>query len=90
MDRRLLHGSWLDCGMFMANIMAVARAYGLETCAQQAWCEYGTVLRRELNVSDDHIILSGMSLGYADHSARENTLVTEREDADQFTLFHTR
>ena len=44
MERCLLLGSWLDCGMFMQNVMIIARAYGFETCAQQAWCEYGRVL----------------------------------------------
>jgi nitroreductase len=39
MEKCLLHGSWLDCGMFMQNVMIVARAHGLETCPQQAWCE---------------------------------------------------
>jgi len=28
-------GSWLDCGMFMQNIMITARAYRLATCPQQ-------------------------------------------------------
>ena len=29
MDRDLLHGSWLDCGMFMQNVMLLARDHGL-------------------------------------------------------------
>ena len=36
MDRELLYGSWLDVGMFMQNIMILARGKGLETCPQQA------------------------------------------------------
>ncbi|MFO0997069.1 MAG: nitroreductase [Alphaproteobacteria bacterium] len=90
MDRRLLYGSWLDCGMYMANVMAVARAYGLETCPQQAWCEYGPVVHRELGIPDEHILISGMSLGFEDTSAPENRLVTEREPVDGFTTFHAR
>src|SRR4051812_48610348 len=65
MEKYLLHGSWLDCGMFMQNVMTLARAYGLETCPQQAWCEYGGIIHQQLNISGDDIILSGMALGYA-------------------------
>ena len=86
MDRELLYGSWLDVGMFMQNIMILARAKGLETCPQQAWCEFGATVHQVLNIPDDEIIISGMSLGYA-REAPENTLVSERVTLDDFTTF---
>lgn len=88
MDRRLLYGSWLDCGMFMANVMAAARGYGLETCPQQAWCEYGAVVHRALAIPEDQVLISGMSIGFEDKSAPENRLVTEREPVESFATFH--
>ncbi len=88
MDRSLLFGSWLDCGMFMQNVMIVARAYGLETCPQQAWCEYGKVVREHLAIPPDQIIVSGMALGRADRDAPENGLVSERVTVDEFAQFH--
>lgn len=89
MERTMALGSWLDCGMFMQNVMIVARGLGLETCPQQAWCDFGAVVHRELAIPDNHILLSGMALGYADLSAIENTLVTERSPVDEFTTWHT-
>ena len=86
MDRELLYGSWLDVGMFMQNIMILARGKGLETCPQQAWCEFGATVHQILNIPDDEIIISGMSLGYA-REAPENTLVSERVTLDDFTTF---
>ena len=86
MDRELLHGSWLDAGMFMQNIMILARGKGLETCPQQAWCEFGPVVHEVLNIPDDEVIISGMSMGYA-AEAPENTLVSERVPLDDFTTF---
>ena len=88
MDRHLLLGSWLDCGMFMQNVMVLARAHGLETCPQQAWCEYGSILHGELSIPDDEIVLSGMALGFADPQAPENTLVSERAAPEEFATFH--
>ena len=88
MDREMTAGSWLDMGMFMQNVLMIARAYGLETCAQQAWCDFGDVVHRELNIPDNHILLCGMALGHIDPNAPENTLISERVAPDLFTTFH--
>jgi nitroreductase len=88
MERYLLEGSWLDCGMFMQNVMILAREYGLETCPQQAWCEYGGIVHKELGLSDDYIMLSGMALGFRAPDAPENTLRSERIPLEEFVEFH--
>jgi nitroreductase len=88
MERHLLLGSWLDCGMFMQNVMILARAHGLETCAQQAWCEYGRIVHEQLDIPDTHIVLSGMALGHPDPDAPANTLVSDRVTIDDFAVFH--
>jgi nitroreductase len=88
MERALLYGSWLDVGMYMQNVMTVARAFGLETCPQQAWCHYGAVVHRELGIDDKYVLISGMSLGYEDKAAKENTLITERAPVEAFATFH--
>jgi nitroreductase len=72
----------------MENVMTVARAHGLETCPQQAWCSYAHVVRRVLGLGEDVVLLSGMSLGHEDKTAPENRLVTEREPVDGFTTWH--
>jgi nitroreductase len=89
MGRDMTVGSWLDCGMFMQNVMTMARAHGLETCPQQAWCDYGGVVHQVLDIPAQHILLSGMALGYIDPTAPENTLVTERAPASMFSIRHT-
>ncbi|MGB5705333.1 MAG: nitroreductase [Arenicellales bacterium] len=85
--RQLATGSWLDYGMFLQNIMLLAREAGLHTCPQAAWADYHKVIRSVLPVSDDEIVVCGMAIGYADPGATVNTLVTERVGAKQFTLF---
>jgi len=88
MDRVMTQGNWLDCGMFMQNVMILARAFGLETCPQQAWCDYGEIVHRELEISDDHILLSGMAMGHIDASATENQLESTRVGPEDFTTWH--
>jgi len=87
LERDLPVGAWLDTGMFVQNVMLMARAYGLDTCPQAAIASAHTVLRRELHIPDPEIVVCGMSLGYARADAVENTLVTEREPVAGFARF---
>ena len=86
-DRALQIGSWLDYGMFLQNIMIAARGAGLHTCPQAAFANYHAVIREQLGIPEDEVIICGMSLGTADAQAIENTLVTEREPVEGFTTF---
>ena len=86
-DRMLEIGSWLDFGMFLENIMIAARGKGLHTCPQAAFANYHGIIRERLGIPEDEVVICGMSLGYADPDAIENTLVTEREPVENFATF---
>ena len=85
--RDLAVGSWLDYGMFLQNIMLLARERGLHTCPQAAWADFHRPIRAVLPVDDSEIVVCGMALGFADPSAIENSLVTERADHTEFARF---
>ena len=85
--RDLATGSWLDYGMYLQNIMLLAREQGLHTCPQAAWADYHAVIRQVLPLDDDEIVVCGMALGYADPQAIENSLVTERAPVEQIVVF---
>ena len=89
-NRVMQRGSLLDYGMFLQNIMVVARAHGLSTCPQAAFMKYHRIIASELDLSPDELFLCGMSLGYASPEHIENSLVTERQDVTAFTKFHSR
>lgn len=84
-DRVMGRGSLLDYGMFLQNIMLLARARGLQTCPQAAWNYYPRIILPFIGAGDDEVLVCGMSLGYADESARVNTLETPRETVESFT-----
>jgi nitroreductase len=86
-DRILRQGSWLDYGMFLQNIMTAARARGLDTCPQAAFIGFYSLIEEALQMPRTEMVVCGMSLGYADESAPENRLVTEREPVAGFTRF---
>jgi nitroreductase len=86
-DRILRQGSWLDYGMFLQNVMTAARGRGLDTCPQAAFIGFHKVIAEHLALPASEMVVCGMSLGYADESAPENQLVTEREPVAGFTRF---
>lgn len=86
-DRHLEIGSWLDYGMFIQNIMVLARSHGLESCPQAAFAGFHKVIRAQLGLDEETVIVCGLSLGYADWSSVENQLITERVPLDDFVSF---
>ena len=88
LDPVMCTGSFLDYGMFLQSLMIAARARGLDTCAQVAFTKYHRIVAQQLRIPSAEILVSGLSLGYADASRIENTLVTEREPIAQATTYH--
>lgn len=88
MSRVMRTGAFLDCGMFLQAVMVAARARGLDTCPQAAFVKYHRVVAEQLGLDADQVLVCGMSLGHADPSRVENSLVTEREPVARFTTFH--
>src|SRR5690348_5508615 len=83
-DRQMQQGQWADLGMFLENIMLLAREEGLHTCPQEAWAVWPTTIREYLSVPPNEMIFCGMALGHADEYAPINTLETERAPLDDF------
>jgi nitroreductase len=86
-DRVLEIGSWFDLGMFAENIMIAARGHGLHTCPQAAFAPFHRVIRRELDIPEEEVVVCGMALGHIDPAAIENTLETERVAVSEFVKF---
>lgn len=78
-DRVMEQGSWLDYGMFLQNIMLAAKARGLDTCPQAAFTQYHQIIHKTLALTDQEMVVCGMSMGYADPEKIENSLTTERD-----------
>lgn len=85
---KLEYGSWIDMGAFMQSVMIAARSHGLDTCPQQSWCTYHSIVKKHLQIPAEHTLAFGMAMGYADMSAVENRLISEREPLSAFAAFH--
>lgn len=86
-DRVMEQGSWLDYGMFLQNIMVAARARGLDTCPQAAFTQFHRIISEQLQLPESETVVCGMSLGVADLSKIENSLITERMSLTEFVKF---
>jgi nitroreductase len=86
-DRVMRQGSWLDYGMFLQSIMVAARGRGLDTCPQAAFMQFHRIISEHIGAPENEQVVCGMSLGFADPNAVENTLVTEREPVASFARF---
>ncbi|WP_366656835.1 nitroreductase [Fodinicurvata sp. EGI_FJ10296] len=87
-DRDLGQGSLIDFGMFLQSLMIAARGEGLDTCPQAALANYPAILRDQLSIPEDELILCGLSLGHADPNAPANRFRAEREPVEAFARFH--
>ena len=83
-DRNLGYPQWADVGMYMQTVMLLAVEHGLDTCAQEFWAGYSKTVARTINLPDDHLVFSGMALGYRDKDHPVNSLRTRREPLDAF------
>lgn len=84
LDRRLGPPQWADLGIYMQTVMLLAIERGLDTCPQEYWARYSKSVAAALNLPDDHMVFSGMAMGYRDPEAPINTLRAEREPFEAF------
>jgi nitroreductase len=82
LDRKLGPPQWADLGMYMQNVMLLAVERGLDTCPQEFWARYPVSVARALGLPDDHMVFSGMALGYRDPAHPINAWRSTRDPVD--------
>ena len=79
LDRKVGPPQWSDVGMYMQTVMLLATERGLDTCAQEYWARYPQTVAKAVGLPDDHMLFSGMALGWRDESAPINTFRSTRD-----------
>jgi nitroreductase len=79
LDRNVGPPQWSDVGMFMQTFMLLAVEQGLATCPQEYWARYPKTVARFVDLPEDHMLFSGMALGYPDESQPINQWRTRRD-----------
>jgi nitroreductase len=86
-DRRLHRHSWLDLGLFVQNVMIVARSRGIDTCPQVSFARFQAVIAAQLGLPAQEEIACGMAMGLADTGAAVNRMSIPRQDVEDFARF---
>ncbi|HGL4258114.1 nitroreductase [Burkholderia dolosa] len=87
-DRRLEKGSWLDLGMFIQNVMLAAKARGLDTCTQEFLSRYHAVIRANLPLGAEEMVVCTMALGYGDPEWASRRPHMPKAPVDAFASFY--
>jgi len=86
-DRTMGKPQWSDLGMHILTVMLLARAEGLDTCAQEAWTYWHKTVSAFLALPSEYLLFCGMALGYGDPDAPINSWRSPREPVDAFATF---
>jgi nitroreductase len=84
LERKLGRPQWADVGMYMQTVMLLAAERGLDTCAQEFWARLPKTVSDFIGLPEDHMLFSGMAMGYRDPDAPINGWRTRRDDFDLF------
>jgi len=85
--KTLWPGQLNDLGIFMGNVILLAREFGLHTCAQGFWQNVNRTVHEVLEIPYDYIIYSGMALGHIDPNHPANQVKSGRGEVDDFATF---
>ena len=88
LDRQMGPPQWGDAGMLLQNIMLLLCEAGLDSCAQECWAVYPKTIGAFLGTPDDHILWTGMAIGYKDAADAANTLVPARAEPGEWMTVH--
>jgi len=88
MDRIMEVGQWADLGMFMENIMLLAREFGLHTAPQEAWATWTPLLKDILGIPENEMLFCGMAIGYEDTNHPLAVLESNRAPLGDIVTFH--
>ncbi|MEU6609070.1 nitroreductase [Streptomyces shenzhenensis] len=77
-------GTFLELGFFLQNVMLGLVAAGLGSCPQFSVAGYADVLRAQLAIPSDRLVVCTMAVGYADETAPVNRFVPRRAGLEEY------
>lgn len=79
MDKSLADVDVMCVGMYMQSLSLLLAERGVACCWQVSVAGYPDVVRKELGIGEDMLVLSGGAVGYEDEGARPNGIRSARD-----------
>ena len=77
----------LSVGMYLQTLVLCLTARGIGTCVEVSLAAYPEIIRSELNIPSELLIICGLAVGYSDPDFPANSLHISREAIDKNVLF---
>lgn len=87
MDKTLTPWSIFDLGAISQSILLAAAERGLSTMPAVNLVHYPDVIRKEMGIPDELLVLFGIAIGYEETSHPINALRSARRPAEELTVF---
>src|ERR671931_128864 len=68
LPRNAVHGTFLEMGFFLQNVMLGLVSCGLGSCPQYSVTRYSAVIRDFLGLGAERLVVASLSVGYVDES----------------------
>ena len=78
------HGTFLEMGLFLQNVMLGLVACGLGSCPQGSVAAYPDTIREFLGLGDDRLIVCGLAVGYVEETASINAFSPPRAALESY------
>ncbi|KAF7503392.1 hypothetical protein GJ744_003914 [Endocarpon pusillum] len=78
----------MSVGMYLQTLLLALTEHGLGTCVEVSIAGYPEVVRRELEIEDEMLILCGVAIGYADPTFPANKLHVHRNAVEKNVVIH--
>ena len=77
----------LGVGMYLQTLVLSLTARGIGTCVEVSLATYSEIIRNELNISPELLIICGLAVGYPDPDFPANHLHISRESVEKNVSF---
>lgn len=81
-------GQFLEMGFFLQNVMLSLVACGLGSCPQFSVAGYPDIIRAELGLEADRLVVCGLAVGYPDESVPVNQFQPGRAELTDYVQWH--
>jgi nitroreductase len=90
LDQSILSGTWslMAIGSFIQSFCLSALEHGLGTCISEQGVSYHDIIRKYVDIPESQRIIISVTVGYPDHSAPANQLVSTRVSVDEVTQWY--